>query len=205
MQFDGPLDAVEKLPSAERAPPNAAARSRDLSANADLANRFDQATSNGNQQPGQADGLREDPLPHPAASTPGASTDAEYVPGAGPSVANPAGLVSSARWMLGSSGAVERSRDDGHSWETVRVAGDLRFRALCVQGLEVWVGGAGGVLYHSTDSGQRWAPVIPRSDGESLNGEIARIDFADPQNGTVTTAAGQSWTTADSGRSWKKK
>jgi hypothetical protein len=205
MQFDGPLDGVEKLPSAERAPPSAAARSRDLSASAVLANHDEQATSNGSQQPGQADGLGEDSLPYPTASTPGASTDAEYVPGARPSVADPAGMVSPARWMLSSSGGVERSRDDGHSWETVRVAGDLRFRALSVQGAEVWVGGPGGVLYHSNDSGQRWAQVIPRSHGESLNGEIARIDFADPQNGTLTTAAGQSWTTSDSGRSWKKR
>jgi hypothetical protein len=211
MQFDGPLEAIEKLPTAERASESAAARLRDLSGAA-LAKNGNQAISEGEGQPGQEDDLgkanpeeQASALQSRSASSPGASTDTEYMPSAGQSVTNPAELISSPRWMLASSGAVERSRDDGHTWETVFVARDLYFGALSVQGAEVWVGGPAGALYHSTDSGQRWVQVVPSSDGKSLNAEIARIEFVGPQNGTLTTSAGEIWITSDSGRSWKKK
>jgi hypothetical protein len=79
------------------------------------------------------------------------------------------------------------------------------FRAIAAAGLEVWAGGSAGVLYHSVDSGNHWTLVLPSSAGTILTGDITSIQFADPQHGTVTTSNQEIWTTADSGRTWRKQ
>jgi hypothetical protein len=114
-------------------------------------------------------------------------------------------LATAPRWMLTSAGALQRSFDQGHTWETISVANKGLFHALSVQGAELWVGGPAGALYHSTNSGENWIQIIPRSNGESLNAEVTQIEFAGQQNGTVTTSSGERWVTSDSGRTWQKK
>jgi hypothetical protein len=212
MQFDGPLSAVQKLPPAERAPPSAVAALQSRS-NARLAKNGNQALDNqardegakkAEQKAGLDDAnLRElseaqstvSPVEVPTVAGPLNATDR--------SVSHLTTLISSPRWMLTSSGALQRSLDEGRSWELV--AHGLNFRALSVQGAEIWVGGAAGALYHSADLGQNWAQIIPNSNGEALKAEITRIEFASPQEGVLTTAAGETWITSDSGRTWLKK
>jgi hypothetical protein len=109
------------------------------------------------------------------------------------------------RWMLTSAGTLQRSFDQGHTWETISVASNVLFHALSVQGAEIWVGGPAGALYHSTNSGQHWIQVVPTSNGEFLNAEITQIEFVGQQNGTLTTSSGQRWVTFDSGKTWQKK
>jgi hypothetical protein len=114
-------------------------------------------------------------------------------------------LASSPRWMLTSAGALQRSLDQGHTWERVSVASNVPFHALSVQGAEIWVGGPAGALYHSANSGQNWVQVIPNSNGNSLTAEITKIEFASPQQGTITASSGEVWTTSDAGKTWRKK
>jgi hypothetical protein len=77
------------------------------------------------------------------------------------------------------------------------------FRALAAAGLEVWVGGSGALLYHSTDGGEHWMRVQPSSDGVLLKGDITSVQFSDPQHGTISTAASEVWITNDGGQSWQ--
>ncbi len=114
-------------------------------------------------------------------------------------------LASSPRWMLTSAGALQRSLDQGHTWERVPVASNVSFHALSVDGAEIWVGGPAGALYHSTNSGQNWVQVIPNSNGNSLTAEITKIEFASPQQGTITASSGEVWSTSDAGKTWRKK
>ena len=109
------------------------------------------------------------------------------------------------RWVVSSSGALERSYDAGKTWQTVPVASNVVFRAVAAVGIEVWAGGVAGALYHSRDLGQHWTEVKPTSDGKNLSSEIVTIEFADFQHGKLTTAAGETWITADGGQSWQKK
>lgn len=108
--------------------------------------------------------------------------------------------ISRVDWGLSANGDVQRSLDSGKTWQIVRVADGLPFRAISSIGNEVWVGGNAGTLYHSADSGQSWTRVQPVSTDD-----IARIDFSDPQNGLLSTATGQVWSTSDGGRSWRSK
>jgi photosystem II stability/assembly factor-like uncharacterized protein len=100
---------------------------------------------------------------------------------------------------------LQRSIDSGKTWETILVASPGIFRALTANGFDIWVGGAKGSLYHSMDAGQHWMQVQPVADGTALTADITVIEFDDLLNGTLTTADGQRWTTADAGRNWTRQ
>jgi len=79
------------------------------------------------------------------------------------------------------------------------------FRAVTAAGLEVWAGGIGGLLYHSTDGGEHWTRLQPAADGVVLKGDITSLQFSDPQHGIVGTSSSEMWTTSDGGKSWRKQ
>ncbi len=109
------------------------------------------------------------------------------------------------QWSLSPEGAVQRSSDQGKTWQEVSVAEGATFRAIWADGEAAWAGGNGGALYHSTDSGQHWTQVVPTANSEKLQADITRIDFSGALRGTVSTANGQAWTTTDGGQTWIRK
>jgi Photosynthesis system II assembly factor YCF48/Putative zinc-finger len=113
--------------------------------------------------------------------------------------------VNAAQWTLSGDGVPQRSFDSGKTWEKVQVDHHQRFRALSAQGMDVWVGGLGGVLYHSSDVGLHWTRIIPVAESSTLTADILTIDFRDPLHGKLTTANRESWITGDAGKTWQKE
>ena len=142
-------------------------------------------------------------------------------------------LLVTPTWMV-NSGRLQRSLDQGQTWQDVNVvasadtaasmelaiasskAGKSRkdkkaistdpvFRAVAANGADVWAGGTAASLYHSSDAGAHWARVIPTSESATLSGDILTLEFRDPQNGRISTSTGEVWTTTDSGQFWKKQ
>jgi hypothetical protein len=109
------------------------------------------------------------------------------------------------RWTLSSDGTLQRSRDSGRSWQTIAVSGKIIFRALAANGLDIWVGGLAGTLFHSSDAGQHWTQVRPAADGETLADDIIGVEFTDLQHGKLTTSSTETWITADAGQTWQKQ
>jgi photosystem II stability/assembly factor-like uncharacterized protein len=114
-------------------------------------------------------------------------------------------MTTTPRWTLSPDGVLERSLDGGRTWETIPVAATAALRALAADGFEIWVGGAAGALYHSSDIGQHWVRVIPTVDGEALDADIIGVAFTDASIGKLTTSNHETWTTSDAGQSWQKK
>lgn len=110
-----------------------------------------------------------------------------------------------ARWTISASGTLQASHDGGKTWEDVTLDQRVTFRAVAAVGTSVWAGGAGGALYHSTDGGQHWSRIAVEADGQTLTGDIVRIDFTDTTHGTLSTSTGEKWMTADAGQSWKRQ
>lgn len=138
------------------------------------------------------------------------------------------------RWTIAANGTLQRSIDGGATWQDVNVTGEASisslvveektaeaqaskkslakryaaafpvFRVAAVNGMEVWAGGASGILYHTVDAGNSWSRVVPSYEGEPLGGDIVGIQFPDPQHGQISTSTGEVWTTADSGQTWRK-
>jgi len=109
------------------------------------------------------------------------------------------------RWTLSSDGTLQRSRDAGRTWQTIVVANNTVFRALAANGLDIWVGGTAGALFHSSNAGQRWTQVRPAVNGESLHGDIIGVEFTDTQHGKLTSSTQEMWITADAGQTWQKQ
>ena len=107
-------------------------------------------------------------------------------------------------WTVSPDGAVQRSFDSGKTWQTIAVAGNVVFRALAANDADVWVGGAAGALYHSSDAGDHWTQIKPVADGKPLTADILTVQFSDAQHGSLTTADHETWTTGDAGQTWHK-
>ena len=101
-------------------------------------------------------------------------------------------------------GRIERSLDGGKTWQELRVNDRVSFRAVAANGAEVWAGGSGGALYHSTDGGQHWARVPVGLGQGVVTDTIVGIDVANSRNVTVTTDAHETWVTAD-GQHWESR
>lgn len=110
--------------------------------------------------------------------------------------------VAPARWRVSDKGKVERSLDSGATWSVLPVQGGASFRAVSAVENDVWAGGAAGALYHSADGGQTWTRVVPRTAESALTSDITRVEFTDTSRGVVATASGETWITADAGRTW---
>lgn len=106
------------------------------------------------------------------------------------------------RWIITSEGRVQRSVDNDQTWKSVALDKHIRFRAVSATGSEVWAGGEGGALYHSSDSGNHWTRVpLP---AEIASATIVRLEFTDAEHGTLAISSGESWATSDGGETWGK-
>jgi hypothetical protein len=108
------------------------------------------------------------------------------------------------RWTLSADGTLQRSLDSGSSWQTIPVSSQTIFRALAANGQDIWVGGAAGALFHSSDAGQHWTQVRPVVDGEILADDIIGVEFRDALHGKLTSSLQETWITADGGQTWQK-
>lgn len=146
--------------------------------------------------------------------------------------------LATSRWSISPTGGLQRSFDQGNTWQDVDVNVGLTnlaassfqisrddsiapkdvqkksskqlssgpvFRAIAVNGADVWAGGSGAALYHSTDSGDHWVRVNPSISGTLMSGDVVSLEFPSPGNGSITTSSGEIWSTNDSGQSWTKR
>lgn len=99
---------------------------------------------------------------------------------------------------------VERSVDNGRTWEPVRIADRVTFQAVATAGSHIWAGGAEGALFHSADGGLHWERMAIADGSAKLTGTIVAIDAPSPTQVLITTRAGERWITFDSGVHWTK-
>jgi hypothetical protein len=109
------------------------------------------------------------------------------------------------RWTLSWDGVLQRSLDSGRTWQTIPVASHIIFRALAANGVDIWVGGKAGALFHSSDAGQRWTQVLAIADGQPFVADIVGVEFSDGQHGKLTGSNREVWITSDAGQSWQKQ
>lgn len=184
------------------------------------------------------------PQPLLPSASDGEVSRAKSAPAAVAAKAAPAGLETQGRtlqalrlvtptWTV-NSGRLQRSLDQGQTWQDVNVmassdagasmelviatskAGKTRkdkkavsaapvFRAVAANGPDVWAGGTAAALYHSSDAGAHWVQVMPASQSATLSGDILTLEFPDTQYGRISTSTGEVWSTSDNGHSWKKQ
>jgi photosynthesis system II assembly factor YCF48-like protein/putative zinc finger protein len=109
-------------------------------------------------------------------------------------------------WTISASGRLERSRASDGPWRELHVDDRVKFQAVSAEGNDVWAGGSGGVLYHSTDGGAHWARVKigpnQTDDQAAVTDDIVSLRFTDSEHGEIVTDAHEKWSTADGGAHW---
>jgi len=112
----------------------------------------------------------------------------------------------SAYWSISAAGRIARSRAEGGPWSELHVDDSVKFQAVSAEGNDVWAGGSGGALYHSTDGGNHWARVKigpnQTDDQAAVTATIVSLRFSDSQHGEVVTEAHEKWSTTDGGAHW---
>ena len=99
-------------------------------------------------------------------------------------------------------GHVEHSAN-GRMWQAVAVAPGVFFRVVASNGSEVWAGGDGGALYHSSDGGTLWTRVTPAAGGLVLHDDVSSLAVSDPTHVVLGTADGRTWASNDAGQHWQ--
>jgi hypothetical protein len=121
-------------------------------------------------------------------------------------------------WAI-SAGILQRSLDGGQSWQD-NLHAERALLCYASRSDEIWAGGQGGALYHSTDGGVTWVQVHPFAESRQLTADVSHIDLRYPGTGSnnsgsndthapseivVSTSTKESWTSTDGGKSWKTK
>jgi Photosynthesis system II assembly factor YCF48/Putative zinc-finger len=106
-------------------------------------------------------------------------------------------------WRLSEDDGLPERSFASNQWEKVQVDHKAGFRAIAALGMEVWIGGPGGLLYHSEDVGLHWIRVIPVSRSATLTDDITGITFTDHMHGNVNTSSHEAWVTSDAGKTWQ--
>jgi outer membrane biosynthesis protein TonB len=118
----------------------------------------------------------------------------------------PMRAVSAARpqWRITPDGHLESLAASG-TWTRALADQAATFRVVSVVGDNIWAGGSGGALFHSSDDGQNWSRValVTASSGET--GTIVSIQFRDALQGVVSTDEGSRWNTSDGGLTWTRQ
>jgi hypothetical protein len=107
-------------------------------------------------------------------------------------------------WRIGKDGHLERSTGTG-TWTQKLASEEVTFRAVASVGNEVWAGGNGGALFHSSDSGEHFNKVVLTANGQTEQGAVVSIRFDTTQQGALTSDSGRTWTTTDGGRTWSRQ
>ncbi|MGH9668683.1 MAG: YCF48-related protein, partial [Terriglobales bacterium] len=112
-------------------------------------------------------------------------------------------MAAGMHWIITAKGRVQRTLDGGRTWKEVALDQRIKFRAVSALSSDVWAGGEGGALYHSSDSGNHWSRVL--LPAEIASATIVRVEFTDAAHGALATSGGETWVTSDAGVTWQKK
>jgi hypothetical protein len=105
------------------------------------------------------------------------------------------------QWRIGPNGQLERAMA-ADQWTRVLDDQPITFRAAAVIASDVWAGGNGGALFHSSDGGEHWSKISLAANSNVETGAIVSIRFDDSQHGVVTSDGGTRWATTDGGVTW---
>ena len=81
----------------------------------------------------------------------------------------------------------------------------MTFRTISSNNGDLWAGGTGGALFHSTNGGRTWSRVKVGMAGLPVSDAITGVNFPTESTGYVTTAAGEIWMTQDGGLTWRMR
>ena len=112
-------------------------------------------------------------------------------------------VVYAGTWTLSNrGGAVYRSKDGGHTWQAIGLAGEtVRALAQAPTNPDLFIVGTISGIHRSRDSGRTWERISPSNHEDLRNFDSVAID---PRNAEVIYAGTYhlAWKTENGGRTW---
>jgi len=109
------------------------------------------------------------------------------------------------QWKVNADGSVLRLLSADGNWAPVAIDSKSQFLSIATSGNTVWAGGRAGALYRSTDAGEHWTRVTPKSGAATLTSDITRIELTDGDHAVLRVGPNEQWTTEDGGESWTRR
>jgi photosystem II stability/assembly factor-like uncharacterized protein len=104
-------------------------------------------------------------------------------------------------WRLSPGGRIERSADQGRTWQqqSSGVTSDL-LAGAAPSDTVAWIAGRAGVILRTTD-GEHWQRV----NSPDAATDWTAIEASDAQHATLTSADRRRFATQDGGQTWKQQ
>jgi photosystem II stability/assembly factor-like uncharacterized protein len=100
-------------------------------------------------------------------------------------------------------GAVLKTTDYRQTWNFQNINGD-NFTAMDIHGDEMWICGANGSIFHTTDGGSNWQRQRNGNDFTQVHYGLRCIVFADENNGWAAGDDGKMIYSSDGGAHWSQ-
>lgn len=100
-------------------------------------------------------------------------------------------------------GTVMKTTDQSNTWSFLDVKGD-NFTAMDIHGNEIWMCGAAGGVYHTTDAGNSWDVLRDGNNVAIPKYYLRCIVFKDSRNGWAAGDKGKVIYTKDGGKHWSE-
>jgi len=100
-------------------------------------------------------------------------------------------------------GAVMKTTNRGNTWAYLPVDGD-NFTAMDIHGNEIWMCGANGSIFHTTDAGNNWGRQRNGNDLSVRRYMLRSILFTTPMHGWAVGDKGVVIYTRDGGNNWSE-
>jgi hypothetical protein len=159
------------------------------------------APANQRQAAGQAAGAAVGGLQKTARRASKQSEAGAPTPSTAAFTLNTAAAGSQTAWRI-NAGRLQHLDPDLGRWNDVAVNTAARLSVVGSAGNEVWVGGSGGAMFYSNDSGEHWVPVS--TGGWDKTATIVGLTPTARQSVEVHLSNGERWRSADAGASWNK-
>jgi photosystem II stability/assembly factor-like uncharacterized protein len=112
--------------------------------------------------------------------------------------------LSATDWQIAQDGHLQYATPSG-AWVNVLDEQPVTFHSVAVIGSDVWAGGSGGALFHSSDRGEHWTRIPLGAGDQTERGTLTSIRFDTPLQGTVISDSGATWSTSDGGKTWARQ
>lgn len=113
-------------------------------------------------------------------------------------------------WVVGASGLIQRSNDDGRSFEEVLVGGNTNFNDVYKRKDRVWIVGDGGLICVSSDGGKSFASrryeslsASQSAGGQNVNPDLYSVYFVDKKRGYIVGDQGLIMRSTNGGYNWE--
>jgi photosystem II stability/assembly factor-like uncharacterized protein len=102
-------------------------------------------------------------------------------------------------WLVGESGMIQATRDDGSTWQMQHATSrKLFYDVFALDDQQAWIVGGGGLIFQTADAGATW-----REQSSGITQTLRAVQFLDARRGWAAGVNGTIIATTNGGNRWQ--